>query len=350
MDRRDGRRPSGRDGRAARLPPVDGGRALAKDTPGGASRRSSGHAAFRWLLRASDEARRRLVVRKAQRLAEEALDLAVRRARADGRPRDARRGVLRRLLGRPRLALLPRGRVHPRARRSLPTGSGWRVSPRSGATWRCDGRDPCEARCPRKRPSASSGSSGWRHLPPGDTEERIRLLGIRAGWPFAFTPERYSEPSSRSSKPRAWRERRWPSAWICPIAPPPPSTRRSHRGSRGGGTAERSRSGSGERRSAGVVTDVLEVGDLYAMGALGLLRGRPLPSSLGDRRQGPRAACPAEGRTSSSTSAPGAVASLYRLGRWDGALEEFATLRRMLESREDDPPYFATHAFGDRPA
>ena len=34
---------------------------------------------------------------------------------------------------------------------------------------------------------------GMAHLPPGDTEERIRLLGIRAGWPFAFSPEGYSE-------------------------------------------------------------------------------------------------------------------------------------------------------------
>jgi hypothetical protein len=34
---------------------------------------------------------------------------------------------------------------------------------------------------------------GIAHLPPGDSEERIRLLGIRAGWPFAFSPDRYSE-------------------------------------------------------------------------------------------------------------------------------------------------------------
>jgi tetratricopeptide (TPR) repeat protein len=40
------------------------------------------------------------------------------------------------------------------------------------------------------------------------------------------------------------------------------------------------------------------------------------------------------------------IATLYRLGRWDEALEEFASLRQMLEDREDDPPYFATHAFG----
>jgi hypothetical protein len=49
--------------------------ALSRDTPSGPTEELQ-VAAFRWLLRASDEARRRLVVGKAQRLAEEALDLA----------------------------------------------------------------------------------------------------------------------------------------------------------------------------------------------------------------------------------------------------------------------------------
>jgi hypothetical protein len=40
------------------------------------------------------------------------------------------------------------------------------------------------------------------------------------------------------------------------------------------------------------------------------------------------------------------IAALYRLGRWDEALDGFASIRQMLDYREDDPPYFATHAFG----
>ena len=41
------------------------------------------------------------------------------------------------------------------------------------------------------------------------------------------------------------------------------------------------------------------------------------------------------------------IATLYRLGRWDEALDEFASLRRsLLGGPRDDPPYFATHAFG----
>jgi hypothetical protein len=40
------------------------------------------------------------------------------------------------------------------------------------------------------------------------------------------------------------------------------------------------------------------------------------------------------------------MAALYRLGRWDEALDEFAVLGEVLDERRDDPPYFVTHAFG----
>ncbi len=40
------------------------------------------------------------------------------------------------------------------------------------------------------------------------------------------------------------------------------------------------------------------------------------------------------------------IATLYRLGRWDEAIAEYSVLRRILDDREDDPPYFAMHAFG----
>src|SRR5438093_13286165 len=35
-----------------------------------------------------------------------------------------------------------------------------------------------------------------------------------------------------------------------------------------------------------------------------------------------------------------------RLGSWDAALEEFRLLRELLDDRRDEPPYFASHAFG----
>ena len=35
-----------------------------------------------------------------------------------------------------------------------------------------------------------------------------------------------------------------------------------------------------------------------------------------------------------------------RLGSWDDALEEFRLIRELLDDRRDEPPYFASHAFG----
>jgi tetratricopeptide (TPR) repeat protein len=183
------------------------------------------------------------------------------------------------------------------------------------------------------------------HLPSGDTEERIRLLGIRAGWPFAFTPERYSERELEELEAaglegaemalRMDLPNRASAAFDQALAP-------WIAGGRYGRAIP-----IWERRAAiaGVVTDVLEVGDLYAMGAW-------VHYEVGRYRRALEIAD--TGLELVSGRGPNVelhlrawrVASLYRLGRWDEALEEFATLHRMLESREDDPPYFVTHAFG----
>ena len=93
------------------------------------------------------------------------------------------------------------------------------------------------------------------------------------------------------------------------------------------------------------VTDMLEMGDFYAAGAWGHFEVGRYSRALEIADAGLEAIT---GREPSSELHLRAwrIATLYRLGRWDEALEEFASLRRMLEDREDDPPYFATHAFG----
>ncbi len=63
-------------------------------------------------------------------------------------------------------------------------------------------------------------------------------------------------------------------------------------------------------------------------------RGRSRSPTRASRRS------PGETRASDLHISAWRIAALYRLGRWDEALEGFATIRRMLESREDDPPYF----------
>jgi len=186
---------------------------------------------------------------------------------------------------------------------------------------------------------------GMGHLPSGDTEERIRLLGIRAGWPFAFTPERYSERELEELEAaglegaemalRMDLPNRASAAFDQALAP-----------WIAGGRYGRAMP-IWERRAAiaGIVSDVLEVGDLYAMGAW-------VHYEVG--RYGRALEIADTGLEVVSGRGPNVelhvrawrVASLYRLGRWDEAIEEFTSIRRMLENREDDPPYFVTHAFG----
>ena len=299
--------------------------------------------ALRWLLRASDEARRRLVVRKAQRLAEEALDLAS--------------GDLERTDALEMLALAFfadysgdlawryfREAAFTRARVEPPDGT--RVARLAALGCDVAVRWPGSLRgeMPPEETVRELWDLGIAHLPAGDTEERIRLLGIRAGWPFAFSPEGYSETELEELEAaglqgaemalRMGLPNRASAAYDQAIGP------WIARGWYGRALPI------WERRSTITheVTDLLEIGDFYAMGAWTHYEiGRYLPA-LEIADAGLEAIT---GRDPSSELHINAwrIASLYRLGRWDEALDGFATVRRMLENREDDPPYFVTHAF-----
>ena len=316
---------------------------LSRDTPGGPSE-DLRVAAFRWMLRASDEARRRLVVRKARRLAEEALDLAV---------GDLERTDALELLAQAffadysgdlawryyREAAFTRARAEPsdEARVARLAALGCDVMVRWPGSLR--GEMPAEetvrelwiSGSPISRPATPRSGSG--------------SSGIRASWPFAFSPEGYSvaeleeleatglqgaEMALRLGLPNRasaafdqaigpWIACGWYGRAI-PIW---------------------------ELRSEIIhdVTDMLEVGDFYAAGAWMHFEvgryARALEIADGGLVE-------ITGREPSSELHLRAwrIATLYRLGRWDEALDEFASLRGLLEDREDDPPYFATHAFG----
>ncbi len=317
--------------------------ALSRDTLDGPTDDLRG-AAFRWLLRASDDSRRRLVVRKAQGFAEEALDLAA---------GDLERTDALELLAEAffadysgdlawryyREAAFTRARAEPpdRLRVARLAASGCDMSVRWPGSIR--GEPPGEETV------RELWELGMASLPPGDTEERIRLLGIRAGWPFAFSPAGYSEDDLEELEAaglqgaemalRMGLPNRASAAYDQALGP------WIARGWYGRALPV------WERRSkiAQELTDILELGDLYAMGAwthyeIGRY-GRAL--ELADTGLDTIAG---RGPNVELHLRPWRVASLYRLGRWDEALEEFAAVRRMLENREDDPPYFATHAFG----
>jgi class 3 adenylate cyclase/tetratricopeptide (TPR) repeat protein len=316
---------------------------LSRDTPDGPSE-DLRVAAFRWLLRASDDARRRLVVQKAQRLAEEALDLSV---------GDVERTDALEMLAEAFFVDYSGDLAWRYYREAAFTRAG--AEPPDGkrvarlAALGCDVavRWPGSVRgeLPAEEVVRELWELGMAHLPPGDTEERIRLLGIRAGWPFAFSPDRYSEGDLEELAAaglegaqmalRMGLPNRASAAFDQALAP-----------WISGGWYGRAVP-LWERRAeiADRLTDILELGDLYAMGAwvyhevgrygrsleiadtgIGLVSGRGPNVELHLRAW--------------------RVAALYRLGRWNEALEEFATRRRMLEHREDDPPYFVMHSFG----
>jgi tetratricopeptide (TPR) repeat protein len=315
---------------------------LSRDMPGRPSEDLRADA-FRWLLRASDEARRRLVVRKAQRLAEEALDLAS--------------GDLERTDALEMLALAFftdysgdlawryfREAAFTRARVEPPDGT--RVARLAALGCDVAVRWPGSLRgeMPAEETVRELWDLGFAHLPAGDTEERIRLLGIRAGWPFAFSPEGYTEAELEELQAaglqgaemalRMGLPNRASAAYDQAIGP------WIARGWYGRALPI------WERRSTITheVTDLLEVGDFYAMGAwthyeMGrYMRAREIADA---------GLAAISGREPSSELHINAwrIAALYRLGRWDEALDGFAAVRQMLEDREDDPPYFATHAF-----
>ena len=93
------------------------------------------------------------------------------------------------------------------------------------------------------------------------------------------------------------------------------------------------------------VTDGLEIGDFYAMGAWMRYELGRYGSAMQIVDEGePIVAL--RGVSTQIHLLSWKIATLHRLGRWDEALEGFERLRDLLDDRRDRPPYFATHAFG----
>jgi class 3 adenylate cyclase/tetratricopeptide (TPR) repeat protein len=316
------------------------------DSPEGpvADREALRMKAHHYLIAASIDARRRLVLQNAVRLAEEALDLA-----ADDVERTDALEVLAEAhfvaytgdvaWRHYRDAALLRSKAEP--------ADDTRVAYLAARACEIPQRWPgsMQGELPTEPEVREMLDLGFRHLPPGDGEERIRLLGIRAGWPFAFP-----DPDITDEEAEAFQAAGVEAAEIAMRIGRPNLASGAFDSANAAwmstGTYGRVL-GLWERRRDVMpeVTDVLEIGDFYAMGAwsncaiaeyeraakiaeagLGLVAGRAPSVEL-------------------HLLAWRAVAS-HRLGRWDEALQDFASIRELLEERRDDPPYFAAHAFG----
>jgi class 3 adenylate cyclase/tetratricopeptide (TPR) repeat protein len=185
---------------------------------------------------------------------------------------------------------------------------------------------------------------GLSHVPEGDSEERVRLQSIEAGWPFAFPDAPMTEDEGLD------RERIGLEAAEMALRLGMHDLASGALDAAVGYAASRglyARSRAIEERRLDLLPelgDPLEIGDAYAALAWA-------GHELGRFEEGLVRA--EEGLRQVGATLPSAQVHLvswesvirYRLGDWDGALASLDGLRQLLDERRDDPPYFATHAF-----
>ncbi len=299
--------------------------------------------AFDYLLRASADARSKLVLRRAQRTAEEAVAIAA--------------GDLERSVALEALA------------------ESWFAEYEGDLAWRyyCEAADArlratpdddavIAYLCARaiEMPTRWPGSmrmvpkeedvrpyleTGLSHLPEGDSEGRVRLRSVYASWPFAFPDYDMDEDRllefERAGLEAAEEAMRLDRPDLACGALDSAAGAGSSRGWYG-------RSYAIEERRVPIVaqlTDPLEIGDAYGSMAWAL-------HEIG--RYEDAATRAADGLELVAGRGPNVQVHLlawsvvlgFRLGRWDAALERFGELQELLDERREDPPYFAAHAFG----
>jgi class 3 adenylate cyclase/tetratricopeptide (TPR) repeat protein len=300
-------------------------------------------AALRWLLRASTDARRRLVVRKAQRLAEQALDLAIDdEERVDALERladahfDAYEGDLAWRYFAEAARLLATSRPDQGERVGFLCARACEIPQRWPGSIR--GTPPAEAE------AQALYALGISLLPPGDTEARIRLLSVRAGWPFGYPTSAQLSGEDLATFEAAGTE-------AAEVALRMGNVNLAS-GALDAANAAWASIGDyakvlplWERRAALIprITDVLELGDCYAMGAWVHFELAKYARALEVADAG-LAEVTGRGANVELHLRAWRVDTLHRLGRWDEALEEFDRLNLLLNERRDDPPYFVTQA------
>jgi tetratricopeptide (TPR) repeat protein len=183
---------------------------------------------------------------------------------------------------------------------------------------------------------------GMAALPEGDSEARVRLLGIRAGWLFGYP----REDVSTDEELRGYADAGVEAADVALRMGLPDLAS----GALDSANAAWSSVGYWsetlpliERRAELLpqLTDVLEIGDCYAMLAWALFE-------MGRYEEAARisddgiAVVAGKGPNVELHLRAWLVAILHRLGRWDEALAEHALVQGLLGDRREDPPYFVT--------
>ncbi len=298
--------------------------------------------AFDYLLRASSDARSKLVLKKAQRMAEEAIALAANElersialeALAEAFLTDYQGDLAWRYFREAAEARLASSPDDGRAiaylcARAVDVPTRWPGSMRT---------------VPPEGDVRRYLEIGFSHLPEGDSEERVRLQTAHALWPFGF-PEYKMDDDRLFAFERAGLE-------AAEVA------LRIDRPNLASGALDAAASAAISRGLYGrahvielrrlplvpQLSDVFEIGDAYACAAWGACE-------IGRYQEAVRAA--SEGLEHVKGRGPGTqlhqlawrIVARYRLGDWDGALDDFRELQDLLDERREDPPYFCSHAF-----
>jgi class 3 adenylate cyclase/tetratricopeptide (TPR) repeat protein len=298
--------------------------------------------ALEWLQRASEDARRRFVVKKAERLAEEALGFATEPLERVGALTTLAEAFFTDYVGDLAWRYF-REAATVRASTDPPDGRlvAYLAARACDVTIRWPGS---MTTVPAEAEVREVLDLGFANVPPGDSEERIRLLGIRAGWLFTF-PAR--EGTDLDTYIAAGLEAAEMALRLG--MPNLASGALDNAAAAGAATGDYTKvQPIWERRREVIanVTDVFEIGDFWAMGGW-------MYYAVGDYRNA--LSCADEGLDAIESIGASnldvhlsawKVATLHRTGRWDEALALYAHIRDTLDDRRDRPPYFATHAFG----
>ena len=297
--------------------------------------------AFESSLQASRDARRRFALRKAQRLADQAIDLAATHrerslayeqsaeAYLNGYSGDeAWRGFNAAVEAELAADLPDPARVADLAARGVFVTTRWQGSMRSL---------PAEPEVRRLL------DIGMAHLPPGDSRERVGLMGALGAWPFAFPWLEFSDEELDGLEAQGLEA----AEIALRLGDPDLSSATLDQAS--ASSLLRGRYGRSleiEARRLPLVPrlrDPVEVGDVYAMMSW-------CSSEAGRWSDLVRYATEGEHAVDVSVNTRTHVLAwltegLFRVGDWDGARTPFLALLELLEDRRDDPPYYVHNAY-----
>ncbi len=298
--------------------------------------------AFAYLVEASSDSRRRQVLKKAQRLADDALGFAS--------------GPLERSLGLAALghACYVGGEGDPawhafreaaELRASAVAAPDAMVADLAGRACDMPTRWPGSMRTvPAEQEVRTCLDLGLSYLPEGASEERVKLQMVRATWSFAY-PKRGFTDEELDELERAGLDA-YETAMhlgLPNLASAALDATSSVPGSQGrwAGAVEYNQM---REELLPVLTDVDEVGDVTSCAAWGRYE-------IGAYREAETWASEGAARTDVAVtfrfhSCAWRCVARFRLGDWDGAIDDFRTIRELLDERQDEPPYFVSHAYG----